>query len=64
MTETVTFVNHTSCKCIRLAPNTIEHDDIQSVISRPLITTNSPLQTNSILYHLIVQDFVMVSLFN
>ncbi|KAH9420843.1 hypothetical protein DERP_001274 [Dermatophagoides pteronyssinus] len=53
MTETVTFVNHTSCKCIRLAPNTIEHDDIQSVISRPLVTTNSPLQTNSILYHLI-----------
>lgn len=52
LTESLPFVNHTSCKCVKLAPNSIEHDERQSVVSRPLVATNS-LTTNSFLYHML-----------
>jgi len=34
-TETMSFLNHTSCHCVKLPPNTME--DLQGVLSRPLI---------------------------
>lgn len=55
LTESLPFVNHTRCKCVKLAPNAIEHDDRQSVVSRPLVATSSLSMnsTNSFLYHML-----------
>lgn len=54
MTESLNFMNHTSCKCIKLAPRSIEHDDLQSVVSRPLVDPiNVSLNSKSFLYHMI-----------
>lgn len=36
-TEVLTFTNHTACKCVKLAADAIEHDELQSVVSRPLV---------------------------
>ena len=33
--ETLSFLNHTNCHCVKLPPNTME--DLQGVLSRPLI---------------------------
>ena len=53
LTESLSFVNHTKCQCVKLAANSIEHDDIQSVVSRPLVQMSSPLASNTLLYHMI-----------
>lgn len=60
LTESLTFLNHTSCKCIKLAPDAIEHDDIQSVISRPLTTSTNSLNSTSIIYHVIATLCILV----
>jgi len=52
-TETLTFTNHTSCKCIKLAPDTIEHDEVASVVSRPLVTPIQSFTANSWVYHVV-----------
>ena len=56
-TETLTLTNHTSCRCVKMAPDAIEHDELQSVVSRPLIKPSSSLVSmanqNSILYHIV-----------
>ena len=59
VTESLTFMNHTSCKCIKLAPNTIEHDDIQSVVSRPLVVPINTISSNSFVLH-IVGTFILI----
>lgn len=55
-TEVLTFTNHTSCKCIKLAADAIEHDELQSVVSRPLVklsSTESIIASTGWFYHLI-----------
>ncbi|KAI7695307.1 hypothetical protein SSS_09765 [Sarcoptes scabiei] len=56
-TESITFLNHTACSCIKLDPNTIEHDEIQSVLSRPLINHSNQESINqfsSFFSHIII----------
>lgn len=61
--ETVAFENHTSCECVKMAPNSIEHDSIGSVISRPLVQQSiQPYSRNSMMYYIVITIAIVIGI--